>query len=45
MVNGSQRRGMAYIMRCVGEDYEPRRFGTWCGKAISGIGSLPGNRD
>ena len=32
---------MAYVMRCVGEDHEPRRFGTWCPKAISGIGGLP----
>ena len=41
IVNGSQRRGMAFVSRCVGENYEPRRFGTWCPKAISGIGGLP----
>ena len=41
LVNGSQRRDLAYVMRTVGDDYEPRLFGTWCAKAISGIGSLP----
>ena len=41
IVNGSQRRQLASILRCVGEDHEPRRFTTWCPKAISGIGKLP----
>ena len=41
VVNGSQRRSSAYVLRCVGEDYEPRRFVTWCPKAIAGIGELP----
>ena len=41
IVNGSQRREMAFVIRTVGEDYEPRRFGTWCPKVISGIGDLP----
>ncbi len=41
VVNGSQRRELAYVLRCVGEDHEPRRFTTWCPKAISGIGNLP----
>ena len=41
IVNGSQRRDLAYVMRTVGDDYEPGRFRTWCAKAISGIGSLP----
>ena len=41
VVNGSQRRDSAYIMRCVGDDHEPRRFRTWCPKAVSGIGNLP----
>ena len=41
LVNGSQRRDLAYVMRTVGDDYEPRLFGTWCAKVISGIGSLP----
>ena len=40
LVNGSQRRDLAYVMRTVGDDYEPRLFGIWCAKVISGIGSL-----
>ena len=41
IVNGSQRRGQAYVLRCVGENHETRNFVTWCPKAISGIGGLP----
>ena len=39
--NGSQRRDSARVIRCVGEDHEPRNFNTWCAKALSGIRSLP----
>ena len=39
--NGSQRRDSAGVIRCVGEDHEPRNFNTWCVKALSGIRSLP----
>lgn len=41
IINGSQRHAGAFVLRCVGEDYEPRRFKTWCPKAIAGIGGLP----
>ena len=41
VVNGSQRRSSAYILRSVGDDHEPRQFVTWCPKAIAGIGALP----
>lgn len=42
VVNGSQRRSSAYLLRCVpGDDHEPRQFVTWCPKAIAGIGGLP----
>ena len=41
VVNGSQRRKLAFVPRCVGEDHEPRCFTTWCPKAMSGIGNLP----
>ena len=41
VVNSSQRRSSAFILRCVGDDHEPRRFVTWCPKIISGIGGLP----
>ncbi len=41
VVNGSQRRELAHVLRCVGEEHEPRKFVTWCPKAIAGIGKLP----
>ena len=41
IVNSSQRRDSASVLRCVGDEHEPRRFGTWCPKAIAGIGGLP----
>ena len=41
VINGSQRRELAYVLRCVGDDNEPRRFGTWCPKVLAGIGDLP----
>ena len=41
MINGSQRRTAAYVVRCVGDDHEPRAFETWCPKALAGIGDLP----
>ena len=41
IVNGSQRLGSAWVIRCEGDDHEPRAFNTWCPKAISGIGGLP----
>ena len=40
-LNGSQRRESAYVLRCVGDEHEPRQFGTWCPKALAGIGDLP----
>ena len=41
VVNGSQRRALAYIPRCVGDDNEVRNFGTFCPKLIAGIGEIP----
>ena len=41
IVNGSQRRALAYIPRCVEPDYQPRLFRTWCPKLIAGIGGIP----
>ena len=41
IINGSHRRDLAHVIRCVGEDHEPRIFTTWCPKVISGIGGLP----
>ena len=41
VVNGSQRRALAYIPRCVGDDNEVRNFATFCPKLIAGIGGIP----
>ncbi|MEQ9326125.1 MAG: hypothetical protein RJQ21_02385, partial [Rhodospirillales bacterium] len=41
IINGSQRKSGAFTVRCVGDDHEPRRFSTWCPKALVGIGGLP----
>ena len=41
VVNGSQRRALAYILRCVGDENEVRKFGTFCPKLIAGIGEVP----
>ena len=41
VLNGSQRRECAFVLRCVGDDHEVRQFRTWCPKALVGIGDLP----
>ena len=41
LLNSGHNKGAAWILRCVGEDHEPRKFSTWCGKAIALIGKLP----
>lgn len=40
VINGSQRKRTANVIRCVGDDHEPRNFSTWCPKALVGIGGL-----
>jgi putative DNA primase/helicase len=42
VLNSSHRRPAASVIRLVGDDYEPRRFSTWCPKIIATIGKLPG---
>jgi hypothetical protein len=42
IVNSGHRRTTAQIVRCVGENHEPRTFSTWCPKAIALNGGLPG---
>ncbi|MDR3429989.1 DUF3631 domain-containing protein [Silvimonas sp.] len=39
VINSGHTRDMAFTLRTVGDDYEPRKFSTWGPKAISGIGS------
>lgn len=40
IVNSGHTRSSAFVIRCVGESFEPKRFSTWCAKAIAGIGKL-----
>jgi putative DNA primase/helicase len=41
ILNSGHTRATAYVIRTVGDDHEPRRFSTWCAKAIALIGTLP----
>lgn len=41
VMNSGHSRETAFVIRTVGENFEPKRFSTFCPKAISGIGSLP----
>jgi len=41
LINCGHTRDSAYIVRVVGDDYEPTRFSTWGAKALAGIGKLP----
>jgi putative DNA primase/helicase len=38
--SGHSRRGS--VIRCVGDDHEPRQFSTWAPVALAAIGHLPG---
>ena len=41
IVNSGHTKDTAYVIRTVGDDYEPTRFSTWGAKAIALIGKLP----
>ncbi len=41
IIDSGHTRDLAYVIRNVGEDHEPRRFSTWGAKAIALIGKLP----
>ena len=41
VLNSGHIKATAYILRCVGEEAEPRRFSTWGAKAIAAINKLP----
>jgi hypothetical protein len=41
ILNSGHSRTAAYVLRCNGEDYEPRAFSTWAPMLIAKIGSLP----
>lgn len=42
ILNSGHSRNGAYVIRCTGEDSEPRRFSTWGPKAVALIGKLDG---
>ena len=42
ILNSGHTRTSAQVLRTVGDDHEPRVFGTFGAKAIAAIGSLPG---
>ncbi|OPY13317.1 MAG: DNA primase TraC [Syntrophus sp. PtaB.Bin001] len=41
ILNSGHTRESAYVIRCTGDDSEPKRFATWGLKAIAGIGHIP----
>ncbi len=41
ILNSGHTRALAYVIRNVGDDHEPRKFLTWCALAIAAIGGLP----
>jgi putative DNA primase/helicase len=41
MLNAGHNRAYAYVLRAVGEDYEPKQFKVWAPKALGKIGGLP----
>lgn len=40
ILNSGHTRSSAYVIRCVGDDFEPKRFSTWGAKALCGIGAI-----
>ena len=41
ILNSGHTQDAAFVIRTVGDDYEPRRFSTWAPMAIAKIGRLP----
>lgn len=40
ILNSGHTRDTAYVIRCDGDDNEPKRFSTWAPKAVASIGKL-----
>lgn len=38
ILNGGHERDGAFVLRCEGDNHEPRIFSVWCPKVLSGIG-------
>lgn len=41
VLNSGHTKSNAYVIRCDGEDNDPKKFSTWGPKAIAAIGKLP----
>ncbi len=41
VLNSGNRKNSAYVIRLVGDSYDPKPFSTWCPKAFALIGRLP----
>jgi hypothetical protein len=41
VLNSGHTRALAYVVRTVGDEHEPRKFSTWAPKALALIGKLP----
>ena len=41
ILNSGHSRATAFVIRCQGEDNQPRCFSTWAAIALAGIGKLP----
>ncbi|WP_104657347.1 DUF3631 domain-containing protein [Ralstonia insidiosa] len=41
VINSGHTREAAFVLRTVGDTFEPQQFSTWGAKALSGIGNLP----
>ncbi|WP_282062140.1 DUF3631 domain-containing protein [Roseobacter litoralis] len=41
MINGGHNKQLAFVWRCEGDDFEPKKFNVWAPKAVAMIGELP----
>jgi len=41
ILNSGHTRTAAFVIRSVGDDFEPRKFSTWCPMILAAIGSVP----
>ncbi|MGH8468553.1 MAG: DUF3631 domain-containing protein [Gammaproteobacteria bacterium] len=41
IMNSGHMKGLAYVIRAVGDEHEPRQFSTWAPKVMALIGKLP----
>jgi len=40
IINSGHTKASAFVLRCDGDNNEPKRFSTWCPKILSGIGRI-----